>query len=266
MNVSLIDVPIAYGKHFVAEALQSVRGKPSAKNMPVTVHGDHVEFKYRNGEALRFYYDSDARLLNIMTFLNEVFIGDVYKPFDVKDRVVVDIGANIGDTAIYFALNGAKKVYSYEAVPKIFEAAKRNIKANNLEGKIDIYNEAAGQPGTYVTIAAEEERAGEIKPADTGIRVKCSDLAEITKRAGAKGAALKLDCEGCEYDLILNAKDETLKSYSEIVMEYHYGYKDIAKRLRDAGFDVRVKRPIYVHDANSKKPDLMLGILWAKAK
>jgi len=36
----------------------------------------------------------------------EVFDYGVYESLSVKDRVVVDVGAFVGDSAIYFALKG----------------------------------------------------------------------------------------------------------------------------------------------------------------
>jgi len=36
---------------------------------------------------------------------------------DVKNKSIVDIGAFVGDTAIYFAIKGAKKVVANRAPP-----------------------------------------------------------------------------------------------------------------------------------------------------
>jgi len=36
------------------------------------------------------------------------------------------------------------------------------------------------------------------------------------KRFNLKHAALKVDCENCEYDLILNASDEALKAFDQM--------------------------------------------------
>ena len=43
-----------------------------------------------------------------------VFLYEEYQTLPVKDRIVIDIGGSIGDTAIYFALKGAKKVIALE--------------------------------------------------------------------------------------------------------------------------------------------------------
>jgi len=43
--------------------------------------------------------------------------------------------------------------------------------------------------------------------------------------------------------LILNASDEALKASDQIIMEYHYGYKNLVRRLNEAGFKVRYSLP-----------------------
>ncbi|AYN75621.1 FkbM family methyltransferase [Saccharolobus solfataricus] len=59
---------------------------------------------------------------------------------DVKNREVVDVGANIGDTPIWFSINGARHVYAFEPLPEIYSLALENIKLNGIEDKINIIN------------------------------------------------------------------------------------------------------------------------------
>lgn len=47
------------------------------------------------------------------------FLKDDYGKLPVVGKTVVDIGANIADTPIYFATHGAKKVICLEPFPKI---------------------------------------------------------------------------------------------------------------------------------------------------
>ncbi|WP_048054006.1 FkbM family methyltransferase [Thermoplasma volcanium] len=58
----------------------------------------------------------------------------------MEGRKVLDIGANIGDSAIYFALKGAAHVYAFEVVPSTSEICKENVRLNNLDGKITVFN------------------------------------------------------------------------------------------------------------------------------
>ncbi|MEM3256177.1 MAG: FkbM family methyltransferase, partial [Thermoplasmatales archaeon] len=59
--------------------------------------------------------------------LRETFITEIYSYLKVKDKIVIDIGAFIGDTAIYFAIKGARKVISLEPYPYIFNIARKNL-------------------------------------------------------------------------------------------------------------------------------------------
>ena len=55
-----------------------------------------------------------------------------YDFLPVKNRVVIDIGADIADSSIYFAMIGAKKVIALEPFPKNFEVAQKNITLNGF--------------------------------------------------------------------------------------------------------------------------------------
>ena len=53
----------------------------------------------------------------------------LYGVLDVEDRAVLDIGAFIADSSLFFASRGARKVYAYE--PVFYEIAMRNVELNN---------------------------------------------------------------------------------------------------------------------------------------
>jgi FkbM family methyltransferase len=58
--------------------------------------------------------------------------GDWYEDLNVRGRVVVDVGAYIGDSAIYFALRGARKVVAVEPHPGAYEVLLEKHKAEFL--------------------------------------------------------------------------------------------------------------------------------------
>jgi len=151
----------------------------------------------------------------------ENLIYEQYKILDVSNKDVVDVGAALGDTAIYFALKGAKHVYAFEPYPYSYNIAKKNIKLNHLEGKITLLNEGCGKSG-FITIKEDYENADsmDLKNFKEGKKIRIVSLDEIVKRFNLAHAALKVDCEGCEYDLILNASDKALKAFDQIIMEY----------------------------------------------
>ena len=42
--------------------------------------------------------------------IREIFYSNCYSEIPVKNNIIVDVGANIGDSALYFALKGADKI------------------------------------------------------------------------------------------------------------------------------------------------------------
>jgi FkbM family methyltransferase len=165
------------------------------------------------------------------------FITKHYGMIDVKGRDVVDIGAYVGDGAVYYALEGgANKVYAVEPVKSLADVAKKNAKLNRLDKKIDVIRVAiAGKKKGKVTIEDGFGFSEKGVPSET-----LDSLAEKHKIAHG---ALKVDCEGCEYDIFKHVSSRTLKRFDVINVEYHHGYKDIVERLRTEGYEVRYTKP-----------------------
>jgi len=141
----------------------------------------------------------------------------------------------------------------------------KNIKLNHLEDRITLLNEGCGRSG-FVTIKENYENTGsaDLKSFKEGKNIRIEDLDEILKRFDLKHAALKVDCEGCEYDLILNASDDALHAFDQIIMEYHYGYKNLVKRLEQAGFKAKYSWPKYLHNTEAEDSNMYLGLIYAE--
>lgn len=174
-----------------------------------------------------------------------VFLIEEYKNLPVKNKTVIDIGGNVGDSAIYFALKGATKVFSFELSPRNYEIAKKNISQNKLNDQI-IFNlqAAAKKTGTLKIDPNIYGNQAQVEHQKDGISIPTISLDDITKKFVSDKAILKVDCEGCEYDVLNNAPNSVLKCFSHIQIEYHHGYKDLQDKLEEAGFVVHVSRPI----------------------
>jgi len=230
----------------------------------VKIINDKIELNYHNNKIYFFFYDENKKLVFNINLIKENFINEEYKQLDVTGKDVIDVGSSIGDTAIYFAINGAKHVYSFEPYPYSYDIAKKNIKLNHFENKITLLNEGCGKDG-FVTIKEDYENTGgtDLKSFKEGKKIKIESLDEIVKRFNLKHAELKVDCEGCEYDLILNASDEALKAFDQIIIEYHYGYRNLVKRLKRAGFKVKYGLPKYFHNMKAEDSDTYTGLIFA---
>jgi hypothetical protein len=128
-----------------------------------------------------------------------------YELLGVRDRVVVDVGAFVGDSSIYFALKGARKVIAIEPHPEAYVEMLENIKLNNLENIIVPIN-------AYLICEQNKAHFGEAP------MVTLNDV--VSKYSIDGNAVLKMDCEGCEYDIILYDYAH-VKLFDEIILEYH---------------------------------------------
>ncbi|MDE1824989.1 MAG: FkbM family methyltransferase [Candidatus Micrarchaeota archaeon] len=212
---------------------------------------------------LVFNYGNQRDLANIFSILYELLVDGEYSELEVKNKQVVDIGASFGDTAIYFAIRGAQHVYAFELYPSSYLIGTKNVAANTLKNRITFLNEGCGPESGSIFIDPKHvstvfsnvgttkglpivmgyglgcksmvfEKAKKIK---TGKKIKISTLDEIVRRYGINDGALKIDCEGAEYGIILGANNNTLKRFTQMIIEYHYGYRDLIKKLHAAGFD-----------------------------
>ena len=225
-----------------------------------------VEFKFDN-KTFRFYYDSQKQFVNTLGMIKEQFIEEQYKWLDVKDRVVIDIGANIGDTAIYFALKGAKHVYAFEPYSYSYGIAMQNIKLNKLQDKITLLKEGCGGKEGKIKVDVSYKNVGgtDLKNFKNGNNIDITTLGELIKRFGiVDNAILKIDCEGCEYEVLLGAQNSDLRKFKQIQIEYHYGYLNLKKKLEDAGFNITNTSPKYSFDSEAENKEMFMGLIYAK--
>jgi FkbM family methyltransferase len=194
----------------------------------------------------------------------EVFIKEGYRFLNVKDKTVIDIGAGIGDSAIYFALNGAKKVISLEPYPYSFNFAVRNVKENNLDEKVALLNAGYGKDGEIIVDDNLVSNAGTgLKGSERGRRIKIYSLKSLFGEFDLNDdAILKIDCEGCEYNL-LNEEDSILANFSQIQIEYHYGYKGLVEKLRKGGFEVNYTEPTKMFGQSPSQTKMLIGYIYA---
>ena len=166
---------------------------------------------------------------------------------DVKSRDVVDVGAYVGDSTLYYILAGkAKHVYGFEPYKRYFNLARKAVLENDLDKKITMFNCAVAGKDSYGFLnEASDDFMVSAKASAGSKRIRALSLDTISGKLKLRGAALKVDCEGCERDIFLHVSSETLEKFDSIHVEYHYGYKDLVDRLRKEGFIVSYTKPRY---------------------
>ncbi|MDE1856706.1 MAG: FkbM family methyltransferase [Candidatus Micrarchaeota archaeon] len=194
-------------------------------------HGGAILIKARDKRIL-----SDKE--SATAIVAEFYSGD-HSLIDVKGRDVVDIGAYVGDSALYYLIGaGARNVYAFEPVASLAKLAERNGRLNKLGKRLTVYNAA-------VSGSASASRGATISDgfSGKGDRASTIRLSDVVRRHGLSGAALKVDCEGCEYGIFRSLPGEVLSKFDVVHVEYHYGYRDIEERLRAEGYEVRHTMP-----------------------
>ncbi|NQV78139.1 MAG: FkbM family methyltransferase [Lutibacter sp.] len=220
---------------------------------------------HHNGESLMISGNFPSITIHgwYYSSISEIFFSETYSSIPIKGKVVVDIGANIADSSMFFVLNGAKKVIAIEPFPKNFNFAKKNISENHFEDKILLENCVVSDNESIIKIDSEYAGTGigensnsksDIKEQKNGLEIPTHTLNYIVQKYGVDNASLKIDCEGCEYKIFLSSSDDTLKKFTHIIMEYHNGYEKLKNRLEKLGFHVTVNS-----NTSSK-----MGILIAK--
>ena len=194
-----------------------------------------------------------------------IFHNDCYRFLPSESRTVVDIGANIGDSALYFACKKAKKVIALEPYIKNFTIAKENIETNNLSDKIEFLLAACSNKSGNTRISeAGNNVFMPLEMSNTGTVIELMRLEDIVSKYQIVSGVLKMDCEGSEYPIIMNANDEVLKRFTHIQIEYHYGYRNIRQRLEGYGFRVSVSKPTFYVNKYVTNPKMHVGWLYAE--
>lgn len=170
----------------------------------------------------------------------EVFGQKFYDKLRVSNRLVIDIGANIGDTSVYFALNGARTVIAIEPFPQSYALLVQNIEMNDLQSVIIPVNAALSPESGTVRLNESFADTTQQRALDfvSGVLVKKITLEQLVANYNIKECVVKLDCEGCEHDVVMNAPEHVLQMIIQAHIDYHSGFHDaskIAERLRSAG-------------------------------
>ena len=186
----------------------------------------HIYDLHLDSNNIKFTYNDKSVILEDGAGdLGAVFGREEYGFLEVENEIVVDIGANLGDSPIYFALNNAKKVIALEPYPYSYNIALKNIKANNLEDNVILLNAGYGQDGTIkINPDFKNDTGSDLKSFDDGVNINTYSLKTLLSDYHIDKAVLKMDCEGCEYNL-LKEDNDTLKKFKRIQLEYPYGYE-----------------------------------------
>jgi len=220
--------------------------------------GSKHGWKYKDGfvekEGVFFRYGAYS--------VFEIFDGHEYDDIDVYGRDVVDIGANVGDSSIYFALTGARKVVGVEPLPNVYARAIENVRLNHLEGKIFLINAALGPKSGKIKVPCNTSTFTSNVFSTLRTKGECEvpiiTLSEVMKQI-SEPYLLKMDCEGCEFDVILNDY-EHVRMFEKLIIEHHAKFTGVeyTKLIDKLSGDFHCELTSSVPTASKEE----IGLLW----
>lgn len=209
----------------------------------------------RDGVSARFELRPDDGVV-----VDEVWNDGVYPLLraEVKDHIVVDIGANVGAFSVWAAKAGAAKVWAYEPDPANVEQLTINLALNGLDnGVVTIVSAGVGAADADRWLGGEGATAHLVDAPDSLVDestriVQVRSLDQVLLRAGER-LIVKMDCEGCEHEALAAVDAGHLRRIDRLVMEYHDGGDDwrphpegfgrLVRRLAEEGMVTTVGRP-----------------------
>jgi FkbM family methyltransferase len=164
--------------------------------------------------GIRFHLPSVGGLILAETYLYDIhFFLD-----DLRGKTVVDVGANVGDTALYFAAHGAE-VLAYEPDPTNFQWLLANLDLNpSLRSRIHPFPLAVGVDGEIDFHAGLGGGSGMYETTGTVRRVKSVSL-ETVLAGRDRLHLLKADCKGAELEL---ARQPAIGRFDHLAIEYYW--------------------------------------------
>jgi FkbM family methyltransferase len=188
------------------------------------------------GDALRKLYLTEVKAA---CYYNNL-VKPEYSWLDEQLRpntTLLDIGAYIGDTALYFARNpNVKRILSYEPIPTFFGEARKAIAQNPYRAKIHLFNSGVAAEATVRRISPGRMGMPSFERLDDagGVEVRSVTLPSILN--GLKNVAMKMDIEGEEHKIL--TRGMVLDNIYAIQLEYHGGIGSLVEVLRAKKFRV----------------------------
>lgn len=186
-------------------------------NIDVEIHNRQINFQLPNSNfmkniVLAIFQGKDYPIIRLPKFIPDV---------------IVDVGANVGATALYFHASFPEaQIFCYEPSPRNFNYLKENTKYfNNIKTlPYGLYNKSCDR----LIYFGKDQSAQDSIIKNNGVTENCELVKlvkvseEIVKRKISRISILKLDTEGCEVSILNEFFLESANVDIDLIyVEYH---------------------------------------------
>ena len=171
-----------------------------------------------------------------------------YFPF-YEQATIVDVGAHYGYFSLFAAQNLApnSKIYSFVPHPVNASTCRENLQRNKVENCV-VREQAVASTNGKIKLFESKSMNHSIVSTEKKqkIEVEATTLRDIMNEYGITTIDfLKLDCEGAEYEIILQANSDTLQNIQTISLEFHdlrnqhYRPQHLIEKFIEEGFKIK---------------------------
>ncbi|MDI6617557.1 MAG: FkbM family methyltransferase [Clostridiales bacterium] len=151
-------------------------------------------------------------------FYETAMLEDIRKRIG-QNKVFIDVGANIGNHTVYFSkVCDAKKVYSFEPQKIAFDILKRNVRINNIQHIVELFNLGVGKANDRAQmIILDNNNLGMSKVKKTPYgNIEINSLDNLLYRKNDNIDLIKVDVEGMELE-VLEGAEKIIKKCNPLI-------------------------------------------------
>jgi FkbM family methyltransferase len=220
----------------------------------------------RLSSGVKFLALTDGHVIPVQDFMTlyiykEIFVDCCYDlTLNQSAPLIIDIGANSGLFALRIKqLYPSAKILCYEPFPPNFAQLQNTISINKLESVTPLQKAVGARPGHAKLFIHKKNMGGhsfyvtETLNRDY-VEVEVIDLPSILGELQQEVNLLKIDCEGAEFDILMNLTAADARKIRHIVVETTSGLYDVDQlnaQMSSLGYDHKQRNGLSVYTLGS---------------